>query len=308
MAKKHRQKKEGQGSTPASPAPTHVVEEAESPRKCSINAEVEDLSKILRVSPGEKEKRDSIMQRIEAAIQHKKDRPVLKWYPDTRAQDLEIYLETNQSMRSVKQALIPIAERGVVLTNERIVPYFICFISADSGYRIVIYALTPEISARIKYAHNVLEKNPVAGDLFRVLAHVMQERGIWRHPKFLGEYELLLMLEFLLATHPLMQGHCIDASRNKGALLMDFLQLFGCELNHKSVGIDPKGKKFVKKTGRGCKYLLIIDPITHRSLGTANANYECIRDLFEHMFMGLNVLINTYSPNTSLVSFWLKEA
>lgn len=264
---------------------------------------------MLRIPPEEKEKRARIIQQIETAIKQKKDNPVIKHYPDTQEQDLEIYLETNQSMKSVKQALIPIAERGVVLTNDRISPYFICFICADSGYRVVIYALIPEISERIQYANNLLKKHPVIADLFRILAHVLQERKLWRQPKSLGEYELLLMLEFLLVTHPLVQGECIDINKNKGAILMDFLQLFGCELNHKSVGIDSKGKKFVKKPGsKGCKYLMIIDPISRRNIGNSISNYECIRDLFKHMYMGLNMLRNTDTKNTTLISFWLKEA
>ncbi|KAI9005648.1 hypothetical protein DFJ74DRAFT_612476, partial [Hyaloraphidium curvatum] len=71
----------------------------------------------------------------------------------------------------------------------------------------------------------------------------------------LGSYGLVIMIANFLALHPLLQAGIVDPSASLGTLFMDFLELYGKNLSHSTVGIgldaDGQGYYYQRRGGRG---------------------------------------------------------
>ncbi|OAG32590.1 non-canonical poly(A) RNA polymerase PAPD5/7 [Nematocida displodere] len=216
--------------------------------------------------------------------------------------DIELFYTDENASKLLRSFLTDIAENGVVAMGGNAHPPFVSYIDKAYGYTVTLYAKS-QYNEKLSHMKNILKKFPVIKKMILVLSHILRSRGLCIQGASVGEYELLLMCECFLKSHPLIQGQCIDAGKNLGVLLMDFLQLYGCDLYYDRVGIDPKRGWFVHKA-KDAGYFHIVDPVDGTDAGSLLVLHKGVEALFNNLYTGMNVL---YRLETALpiVSFWI---
>lgn len=193
-----------------------------------------------------------------------------------------------RNLQVIGQARVPIVK---FVEKESAVAFDISFNVANG----------PDAAEVIKEA---MKKMPPLRPLCLVLKLFLQQRRLNEvYSGGIGSYALLVMIMAHLQMHPSRRSNSADLEPNLGVLLVDFLDLYGREMNTRDVGISARdGGVFFPKRSRGMMdltriYLLAVeDPqFGGNDLGRSSYNIANVRAAFSRA----HHLLTSVSPEAS---------
>ncbi|KAI5171924.1 hypothetical protein NEFER03_1189 [Nematocida sp. LUAm3] len=206
-------------------------------------------------------------------------------------------------LSSLSEELREISEGTSVLMGSNAIHPFLSFVFKGEDMRVLVYGV-PGVDKKIGYIRRTIKEFPVVKKLSVIIGRILLDRNLYDTPGVVSEYFVVVLIELLLKTHPLVQGNCIDLEESIGLLLMDLFQMYGRDLNYERVMGDPKNGRFCRKK-RGDVYFSLKDPIDGSEIGEAIHLFRHIENLLFNLYSGTNVLLS--SPcSQAISSFWAK--
>lgn len=138
---------------------------------------------------------------------------------------------------------------------------------------------------------NELQATPGVTELVLVVKQYLAQRELnVVNNGGVGSLSVLLMVSNFINMHPYIQADWIDPRDNLGVLLVDFLELFGRNLNYEQVGISYNGY-FNKQSEENAHYkgfLSICDPKDpSNDIARSSFGIHAVKQSFEHAFFVL---------------------
>ncbi|KAI5186438.1 non-canonical poly(A) RNA polymerase PAPD5/7 [Nematocida homosporus] len=218
---------------------------------------------------------------------------------------IELFCNSVDKLWQVMEELKKVAEPSTVIQGSNAIYPFITFKSPGLVYTVTLYGID-RVEEGISYIRRLLKEFPVAQQMALVIGHILKQRKLWNMSGILKEYLLILLIEGFLRSHPLVQGKSIELNDSLGALLMDFFQLYGKDMNYMNVSLHPKTGQFSRRSNKSAAgHISLIDPLTQEDIGCSYYSFKYVEELFLNLHAGMNVLLHSLSTSR-LTDFWVK--
>lgn len=273
-----------------------------------LNQEANELAKLLLAADEqEREGRAGHISELAAkAAEYQAEVYPGAWVSESlEGRYLTLYFDgtTLKQMREIA-SLVGIEETAAI--GGAAAPPFVAYKTKDRRYTVVLYYGGSQSKERLEYLKKALGRNGAGRKIAVIAAHALKQRKLWEVPGGVREYDLGVMVECFLKSHPLVQGGCLCLGKNLGTLVLEFFQLYGKELNWTAVGIVPESGSFARRTAASAHvHLAVFEADRSRLQPTNIFLYSHVQELFEHLHSGMSLLLGE-APAEPLVSFWVK--